>query len=423
LLPSLEKRKRLEKKLSRTEEDDLPTKKLESRKEKWENRLSENSPELSVLSSELSRLYKVGDSCYACLRPISPQEKEEMIAEREKAKESLEKVCENAKSAMNSYTERLEVAEERTALLLELDDLPEGDADEVSTQLEEVRKEHRKLKSLQSKFVRLSVLNGKLSDLPECEKSEEALASELQEATDEKDLLDDAYQWILQCGSVTFDVYAYKRLLSAIETYDSRLSATNERLFSLQETRAQAKTLQKQEQEITKKLNTASREKTKSQALSYVQITLKELKKMGLRESTKLLTSVLPIYLEQLFPKGDIELAPTDNSDGFDLVFNKGGKNLPLTLISGGQAKRVGLAIVFAFAKMGRNTSNLLICDEPFRDLDKNGREACFEVLRDFDMGTILVTSHDQDMNASKKYDQVWTVQMKNHVSTLYLDG
>jgi len=423
LLPSLEKRKRLEKKLSRTEEDDLPTKKLESRKEKWENRLAENSPELSVLSSELSRLYKVGDSCYTCLRPISPQEKEEMIADREQAKASLEKVCENAKSALSSYSERLEIAEERAALLLELEDLPDGDADEVSDQLEEVRKEHRRLKSLQSKFVRLSVLHDKLSDLPECEKSEEALASEAQEAKEEKDSLDDAYQWILQCGSVTFDVYAYQRLLSAIETYDSRLSATNESLFSLQESRAQAKALKKQEQEITKKLNTASREKTKSQALSYVQITLKELKKMGLRESTKLLTSVLPIYLEQLFPKGDIELAPTDNADGFDLVFNKGGKNLPLTLISGGQAKRVGLAIVFAFAKMGRNTSNLLICDEPFRDLDKNGREACFEVLRDFDMGTILVTSHDQDMNASKKYDQVWTVQMKNHVSTLYLDG
>jgi ABC-type Mn2+/Zn2+ transport system ATPase subunit len=84
----------------------------------------------------------------------------------------------------------------------------------------------------------------------------------------------------------------------------------------------------------------------------------------------------------------------------------------------------VGLAIIFAFAKMGQRTTNLLIADEPFTHLDKKGRQACYDLLRDLDIGTILVTAHDQDLTSSRKmYDQIWTIRMQNHKSRLYLNG
>jgi len=424
LIPGVEKRQRLERKLdSIGEDEELSRAKLRKRKEKWSTRRSELSGKVASVVSELRKIRSVGDSCHTCLRPISPEEKAEMVQVREDNLSSLRSSCAKAEEALQAYSSRLADVEARVALLAQLEGLPDGDFKALQAELRQAQEEYKKVREDQSKLVRLGVLTEKLSDLPEPTYSIEELTDKLDAAESAVEYLDDAYQWVLQSGNVIFDVYEYQSLTSAVATHQSDLEAINDDLLAVQESRAQGKALLKQQKDINKTLSASSREKTKSQVLRYITITLGELKKKGLRESTKLLSGVLPIYLDQLFPKGDIELSETDDENGFDLVFNKGGKTLPLTLISGGQAKRVGLAIVFAFAKMGRNTTNLLICDEPFRDLDKNGREACFEVLRDFDIGTLLVTSHDQDLSASRKYDQVWTVQMKNQISTLYLDG
>ena len=87
---------------------------------------------------------------------------------------------------------------------------------------------------------------------------------------------------------------------------------------------------------------------------------------------------------------------------------------------SGGQAKRVVLAIFFAFAEAGTKRSNLMMLDEAFKDLDPEGREACFEAVKNLNIPTVLMTTHDQDLQATKKYDQVWDMVMENDISTLY---
>lgn len=422
-LPGVERRERLSKQLKGLAADDDSLESLESRTEKWKGKLAEIQSKLSAVKSEVTKLRGVGDVCYTCLRPISAHEKEEMLQEREADLAKLRELVSKAQEALDHYSERFSALQKRTDLLSQLEGLPEGKSEELQETIDALRKEQTKIQRLSAQMGRVQALREQLADLPETDGSLSDLEALLERQESKLEVLEEAYQWLLQHGDLQFDPHALQRATGAVNSYSLQLEELNAKLLTTQEKLTRFRSLKKQREDINKSLNSNSADKQRHRVLRYLTVTIEELKKMSLRESTQLLSNVLPLYLDQLFPDGSIKLGVTDDSDGFDLMFNKGGKSIPLTLISGGQAKRVGIAIVFSFAKMGRNTTNLLICDEPFRDLDQKGREACFELLRDFDMGTILVTSHDQDMNAPKKYDQVWTVRMLNHTSRLYLDG
>jgi DNA repair exonuclease SbcCD ATPase subunit len=422
-LPGVERRERLSKQLKGLAEESDSQDVLEARTEKWRAKLNDVQSRLSAIKSEVTKLRGVGDVCYTCLRPIEAHEKEEMLREREEDLSRLREMVTKAQEALDHYSQRLSLLQKRTELVSQLEGLPDGSSTELQDVIEGLRKEQTKIQRLSAQMGRVQALKEQLSELPEAAGPVEDMEALLEKQESKLETLEEAYQWLLQYGDLQFDPHALQRAHGAVNSFSTQLEELNQKLLTTQEKLTRHRSLKKQKADLQKTLNASSEEKQRHRVLRYLTVTIEELKKMSLRESTQLLSNVLPLYLNQLFPDGSIKLGVTDDSDGFDLMFNKGGRSIPLTLISGGQAKRVGIAIVFSFAKMGRNTTNLLICDEPFRDLDQNGREACFELLRDFDMGTILVTSHDQDMNAPKKYDQVWTVRMLNHTSRLYLDG
>jgi DNA repair exonuclease SbcCD ATPase subunit len=422
-LPGVERRERLSKQLKGLAEESEAQDVLEARTEKWRGKLNDVQSRLSAIRSEVTKLRGVGDVCYTCLRPIEAHEKEEMLREREEDLSRLREMVTKAQEALDHYSHRLSLLQKRTELISQLEGLPDGSSTDLQDEIEGLRKEQTKIQRLSAQMGRVQALKEQLSELPESAGPVEDMEALLEKQESKLETLEEAYQWLLQYGDLQFDPHALQRAHGAVNSFSTQLEELNQKLLATQEKLTRHRSLKKQKADLQKTLNASSEEKQRHRVLRYLTVTIEELKKMSLRESTQLLSNVLPLYLNQLFPDGSIKLGVTDDSDGFDLMFNKGGRSIPLTLISGGQAKRVGIAIVFSFAKMGRNTTNLLICDEPFRDLDQNGREACFELLRDFDMGTILVTSHDQDMNAPKKYDQVWTVRMLNHTSRLYLDG
>ncbi len=422
-LPGVERREKLSKQLQSLDEEHEVLEVLEARTEKWKGKLDEVRNRLSAVRSEVKKLRSVGDVCYTCLRPIASHEKEEMLSEREEAMERLRGMLEKAQEALDHYSQRLQILQKRTDILSQMELLPEGSPTELQENIDSVRREQLRVQKLSAQVGRVQAIREQLAEIPEPPGLAEDLEELLERQESKLEILEEAYQWMLQHGDLQFDPHALQRVQGSVTLFSTQLEELNQKLLSAQEKLTRFRALKKQKSDLSATLNSTSLEKQRHRVLRYLTVTLEELKKMSLRESTQLLSNVLPLYLDQLFPDGSIKLSATDDLDGFDLMFNKGGKSIPLTLISGGQAKRVGIAIVFSFAKMGRNTTNLLICDEPFRDLDRKGREACFELLRDFDMGTILVTSHDQDMNAPKKYDQVWTVRMLNHTSRLYLDG
>lgn len=420
ILPEVERKHKLLEKLQSIPSDELSVAVLSARVEKWSGKLSELKGTASSLKSELSKLESLEDVCYACLRPIDAQSKSAMLKERQDALAELSSLRNNAVTALSHYEDRLAAANKRAEVLLELDDLLSS-ADLVTLQKEiaDLRKLRSTLRTSLSSLSKYRSVLDQLSEIPPVSGSVSHYEARIEELSSSLLLLEKAYAWSLKHGDTFFDPHALQRSMSSVADMTERLSDTNAELIRVKEMSVRVSSLKKQKSEITRSLNSSSAEKNRSRVLRYLNITLDDLRKAALRDSTQLLSTVLPVYLNQLFPGGSIQLEVTDDADGFDLMFRKGDRSIPLTLISGGQAKRVGLAIIFAFAKMGRNTTNLLICDEPFRDLDKKGREACFEVLRDFNMGTVLVTSHDHDMSSLRRYDQVWTVKMENHVSRL----
>lgn len=420
-LPGVTLRASLESRLAKVQEESFAPALLKKRLRKWEVKLSETQGKYSSIKAELKKLASVEDVCYTCLRPISSDEKEDMVSERLENKKLLDDAVAHAQEAVDHYRDRLENALQKSSLEKDLEGLPSGEVSPIREELAGCKKQQSELRSVSSALSQAKVLVDQLEELPEVEESLEHLQRDESYLSAALETAEDAYSWLLANGSKKYDPEALQRLRGEHSSLLKELESTNSLLLTYQESLTQIRGLRKQKNEVEKQLNSSSVEKTRSRVLRYLNVSLEGLKKEGLRDSSQLLSKVLPVYLNQLFPNGAIQLDVTDDADGFDLVFIRGGQSIPMTLISGGQAKRVGLAIIFAFAKMGANTTNLLICDEPFRDLDSVGREACFEVLREFNMGTVLVTSHDQDMQSFRRYDQVWTVRMENYVSKLII--
>lgn len=396
---------------------------IRNRLEAKEKKRDSVANKVTVLRSEIAQLETIEEVCPTCSRPMDEHEREDMLEEKRQRFDKLSARRSDLNEAVADLQFFLDSLTARLKLEAKLGDLPDKDAEKVQRKLDAAANKRTRLSKLASKLVKAAGMQERLADIELAEESQEELESRLEKTERRIERLEDAYEFAVLHGDVEFDVEELQRLQASLEHYDAKLEGLNDAVLDQQDKVSKGESYAAQKKELEKSLNTSSSKKNHHQALHYVNVTLKELKKMGLRESSELLTQVLPVYLSHFYPQGSVQLRVTDKADGFDLIFEKGGQSISLPEISGGQAKRVGIAIIFAFAKMGRRTTNLLIADEPFIHLDRRGREACYELLRDLDIGTVLVTAHDQDLQATRKYDQIWTVRMQDHRSRLYLDG
>ena len=83
------------------------------------------------------------------------------------------------------------------------------------------------------------------------------------------------------------------------------------------------------------------------------------------------------------------------------------------------------IAIIRAFNKLavlqGAGT-NLLFMDEMFGMFDEASAATAIKLmnqLKDSDWGTIVIVTHNPDIKQLIDYDQLWTAEKLNHITTL----
>ena len=120
----------------------------------------------------------------------------------------------------------------------------------------------------------------------------------------------------------------------------------------------------------------------------------KEIKSFVFNSALHELTDKTNIYLTELF-EVPISIAFTNDNMkiGMDVVYDN--KNRGLGLLSGGQFRRVSLAVDLALSDIINTRKgskfNLLILDEYFKDLSEQSMEKCLKLLEKLGKSTILI--------------------------------
>jgi DNA repair exonuclease SbcCD ATPase subunit len=108
-------------------------------------------------------------------------------------------------------------------------------------------------------------------------------------------------------------------------------------------------------------------------------------------------------------------------------IFVKEGpkEQVELALYSGMERQQVVIAIIRAFNKLailqGAGT-NILFMDEMFGMFDEASAATAIKLmnqLKNSDWGTIVVVTHNPDIKQVLEYDQLWTAEKQNHITTL----
>jgi DNA repair exonuclease SbcCD ATPase subunit len=380
---------------------------------------------LNTLASEISKLSFKGTKCPTCLRPITEEEHQQMLSTRQHDHAQLQDAV-NEILRQVAELQKLSTAKEQAMLLeYEIGSLPDGDYQTVVTEVQTLRATKQSLQKLADDLVKVTALQDRLATLeierdPTINVPEFQIKEAITASNNRANVVKQAREWLLQNGQTKFDMHALSLAQSELGIVEQQFTEANESAVEAARLLGQRQNYLKQVADIERILAKNSEEKRRKRILEVVNVTINKIKASKLSEATNMLTGVLPHYISQLFPAGNVKVYTPEDENEFDLFLDKGEQQIPLYMVSGGEAKRVALAIFFAFAKMGTKNSNILMLDEADKDLDPAGREACYEILQDLKVPSIFLTSHSTDQQKIKKYDQIWRVEKENHTSRLY---
>lgn len=388
----------------------------------YQTEVDQYTKTLNTLASEIQKLSFKGKECPTCLRPISEEEHSKMLCSRQESHTTLDSAVSEIKAELTKAKDQISFKETSMILEHEIAQLPEGDAVAARQTLKDALDTKSELQKLADAVVKTSSLQNQLKylqeqrdytlDLSDAESQVPALREEAQ-------VIGAAIEWLLANGNSKFDMNKLSLAQEAYVSISNKFTKVSEALIQIGTQINNRVQLEKQLADVTKIISKNNEERNRKRILEVINITVNDIKKAKMREATNMLNQVLPYYIKQLFPQGNIGIETPDDGKEFDLFLKKGNQQIPLYLTSGGQGKRVALSIFFAFAKMGAKSSNIIMLDEPYRDLDINGREACYDILQDLAIPSIFITSHDTDQQISKKYNQIWRVEMENNISKL----
>ena len=383
----------------------------------------EKSTAFAIVKNELKKLLALKGKavCPTCLQPIAEELYQKMVGDKSSGSTSLDQVVQSLSEEVTSLQNDVQLIEKCTELAATLEGLPEGDIEVIEASIVTYSEKLKYLSTLASKIVKISSIKDQLNVLPELSFTIEEVMELITSLEQKVKVLSVANTWILSHGNVTFDLNEMSRIQNGLNSVNSQHQLVIEDVVNCKGNITKIAQLNKQLVDISNILAKSKDDRNRIKVLESMHFVLDDLRKMKLKESTELLTTVLPENIKRLFPKGNVGIEVTSEAGEFDLYLIKNGMKIPMKNLSGGQKKRVGLAIVFAFAKMGSRTTNLLIADEIFKDLDPIGRKCAYELLMDLHMDTVLITSHDNDVTMRSKFDQVWTMRMENGKSRLYL--
>jgi len=383
----------------------------------YREELSKLDGERAVLRQQLSVLQRLDGkaTCEACLSPIdakhthaSVEEKETRLRKIEGKRSSLQ-AKEQEQLALRDQAKLYTGWKKRSASAKAVDRVSSSDVSAAESSLEAAEKEHRKAADLMRVWEALDRLpsapSSSLDDLKRDAKLEEETYDLLREAK--------AYDWTLKLADVQELTEQQKKL-------QRKLLKAQDELTTAKLRKEQARTRAEEISDLKRKAEVLQADTHRTEVAEVLRVSLQDVKLARLREATRILTTVLPGYISAFFRGGHIKLHIDESrEDKLDLLFEKGGKIINLRSISGGQAKRLSVAIILSFTKLTAQTVNVLVADEPYGGLDPISRGVCFELLRDIAVPTTLLTGHESDVS-KQRYDQRWTVVMKDHVSTLH---
>ena len=119
-----------------------------------------------------------------------------------------------------------------------------------------------------------------------------------------------------------------------------------------------------------------------------------------------------------------VELASGESREKFHLKVKYSDGAKKYKNLSGGERRRVDIAVLFAMASLASSRSRapvkMRLLDEVFDNLDSDGKEKVMELLRELvlpKVGTLLVMSHDDDLKSM--FDNRIVVSKVNGVSCL----
>ena len=141
-----------------------------------------------------------------------------------------------------------------------------------------------------------------------------------------------------------------------------------------------------------------------------------------MRASVSVLEGVLPIYVNAMsasqYMGAEVKLSITDDLKRVDLML-RAGRHAPwisALQASGGQRRRFTLAIIAALREVSPRRANLMFFDEPFADLESEGKLLFINKLvptlldRCDDLDSLFVIAHDSEIleAGNDAFDTVW---------------
>lgn len=392
--------------------------------------VGELKADIRAKSAFLSKLTTITGACPTCSRPLSDHEKEEILSREETEKSSLEQALSKKSTVLAGLQElqatidvyqkhQARVTTAVSALSMPRDFYDTFDQKSVHEQVNELSARCTSIKSYLSFVQRLEQL-----PVPDGAHSESDLIRLKQAITALEVERDQRLEYDTLKASLSGEEYDIGRLRSGKETIETLLSEAQEELLNAQ---LQSRMLQQFQAKLKSSratLATSQAARRTAHVKQVLHLAMKDLRLLRLHEGNEKLARVLPEYINVLFRNENVVVKVDEaNETSCDLIFEKGGVPIPVTNVSGGQGKKLGLAIVFAFRRLRLQKSNILVADEPYGDLQPEAREAAFEIMRDLlaseeSLKSIFVVSHESDIKM-QRYDARWMVQYDGKESRL----
>jgi DNA repair exonuclease SbcCD ATPase subunit len=143
------------------------------------------------------------------------------------------------------------------------------------------------------------------------------------------------------------------------------------------------------------------------------------------QSSVSVLEGVLPVYVNAMassqYAGAEVKLSITDDLKKVELMLRAGKHSPWISAIqaSGGQRRRFTLAIIAALREVSPRRANLMFFDEPFADLESEGKLLFINRLvptlmeRCDDLDSLFVIAHDKEIleASNDSFDSVWEAQ------------
>ena len=153
------------------------------------------------------------------------------------------------------------------------------------------------------------------------------------------------------------------------------------------------------------------------------------------RACVSVLEGVLPVYVSAMssnqYTGAQVKLSVSDDLKDVDLMLRTGEHTPWVSAVqaSGGQRRRFTMAIIAALREVSPRKANLMFFDEPFADLESEGKLLFVQRLiptlmeRCPDLESVFVIAHDAEVlqSANDSFDSVWQVERDERGSRIEL--